>query len=291
MQFTSTGAHLVEAEGPWKMERNFRYVNSKSNHPFKFSVVNAGNIREFLLSLSANARMMWDFKNYNTDSFLQEYCEQYFGQKNAHGIAKLYHDFFYAYWLPKKAELPKFDRQFIFQELRYKRAIQNIGALFAKTYTPDPLKDMSNERTAGRTFRIVPADNGSDNQIQAIIKGTSESAKKFLQVGKQSDDIYKKLKGSQKTYFNDNLRAPAYFMHNLNQTLLNLCKAYQLPANDIKRNSYLSLAADAIKSAETSLKTTAHGPFAQWYAGDHLFGLNNIYKLIENLRQKSVGQL
>src|SRR5690606_14594369 len=30
LQFTSTGAHLAQAEGPWKMEFNYRFVNSKA---------------------------------------------------------------------------------------------------------------------------------------------------------------------------------------------------------------------------------------------------------------------
>ena len=42
-QFTSTGAHLAAAEGPWKMEFNFRYVNSRRS--LALSVVNAGNLR------------------------------------------------------------------------------------------------------------------------------------------------------------------------------------------------------------------------------------------------------
>ena len=41
LQFTSTGAHLAPAEGPWKMEANYRYVNTRG--PLTFSVVNAGN--------------------------------------------------------------------------------------------------------------------------------------------------------------------------------------------------------------------------------------------------------
>ena len=68
LQFTSTGAHLAPAEGPWKMEANYRYVNTRG--PLTFSVVNAGNLREFVMEMSANARMMWDMKAYNTNSFL-----------------------------------------------------------------------------------------------------------------------------------------------------------------------------------------------------------------------------
>lgn len=70
-QFTSTGAHLAAAEGPWKMEFNFRYVNSRRS--LALSVVNAGNLREFVMELSANASMMWDMVTYDTDEFLYDF--------------------------------------------------------------------------------------------------------------------------------------------------------------------------------------------------------------------------
>ena len=81
---------------PWKMEANYRYVNTRG--PLTFSVVNAGNLREFVMEMSANARMMWDMKAYNTDSFLIDFCTQYFGKEHAAEAAKLYHDYYYAYW-------------------------------------------------------------------------------------------------------------------------------------------------------------------------------------------------
>ena len=119
LQFTSTGAHLAPAEGPWKMEANYRYVNTRG--PLTFSVVNAGNLREFVMEMSANARMMWDMKAYNTNSFLIDFCTQYFGKEHATEAAKLYHDYYYAYWQQKPSEFPGLERQFIFQDLRYSR--------------------------------------------------------------------------------------------------------------------------------------------------------------------------
>lgn len=71
LQFTSTGAHLAAAEGPWKMEFNFRYANSRC--PLALSVVNAGNLREFVMELAANASMMWDMATYDTDRFLYDF--------------------------------------------------------------------------------------------------------------------------------------------------------------------------------------------------------------------------
>ena len=81
------------------MEYNYRYVNSKA--PLEFSVVNAGNIREFVFSMSANAKMMWNLEAYSTDQWLKDFCAQYFGKKYANEVADLYHDYFYAYWQQK----------------------------------------------------------------------------------------------------------------------------------------------------------------------------------------------
>lgn len=286
MQFTSTGSHLVEGEGPWKMERNYRYVDNKSGHPLKFSVVNAGNIREFLLSLSANAKMMWDFDQYNTDTFLEEYCASYFGQDYATEIATLYHDYFYSYWLPEQPKLAGFDRQYIFQDLRYKRTIQTICNIFEKEYDPNPMKDFSSEREPGRTYRIVPEDNNATNQIDAIINGTTESSKRFLKVANASDRIYRKLKGDSKVFFNDNLRVPAYFMHYLNESLLNLCKAYQLPDTDTRKDDLLNKSIVAFENAKGSLKLKANGHFKEWYAGDKIFDMTQVYNMLNELQIK-----
>src|SRR5690606_11161590 len=93
-QFTSSGSHLAQAEGPRKMEQNFRMVDSLSGGNLVFSVVNAGNIREHVLELSANAKMMWDFHTFDYLSFFNEFCRTYFGEQHARAIAELYQDFF-----------------------------------------------------------------------------------------------------------------------------------------------------------------------------------------------------
>ena len=111
--FASTGAHVAPAESPWKMEFNYRYINNKS--PLYFTVVNVGNFREFVMELSAHAKMMWDYESYNTDEFLLDYCTQYFGVTKANEIAQLYKDFYASYWEPKKTFLREWNASFCFR--------------------------------------------------------------------------------------------------------------------------------------------------------------------------------
>jgi len=61
--FASTGAHVAPVESPWKMEFNYRYINNKS--PLYFSVVNVGNMREFLLDKITLLKEKTDGRMYN----------------------------------------------------------------------------------------------------------------------------------------------------------------------------------------------------------------------------------
>lgn len=292
-QFTSTGSHLVAGEGPRKMEQNYRYLASKSTKPIYFSVVNAGNIREFMMELTANAKMMWDFDNYNTDDFLQSFAAQYFGQTNAATIANLYKAYYNSYWQPKAQDMPEIDRQYIFQDLRYHRAMSAIIGRMNSTYNPNPLNDASNESEPGRTFRIVPSDNGATNQVDAIINGTSASSAAFLQVAQQSDLIYNQLSGTEKDFFNTNLRGPAYFMYYLNEALKNLTLAYKTNvAQQQDRLSYISLAVNAMENARSMLMETQYAPFNGWYANSTIFNMDviiNDLKILTNVQTAFTG--
>ena len=280
-QFTSTGSHLAAGEGPWKMEQNFRYISGKSGKPLALSVVNAGNIREFLMELSANAAMMWNFKTYDSDAFIKDYCALYFGGTSAVKAAVLYKNYYNSYWKQKRPDLDGFDRQYIFQDLRYKRAIMDICNAFKRPYDPNPLKDNTTEQEQGRTFRIVPQDNAASSQIDAIINGTTKSAKDFFEVARQGDVLSPSISANG-SFFHDNLIAPSYYMYNLNTCLLQLCKAYQ-ENNKESRHALIRQSIAALKNAELSLLKTQHGDFLQWYAGDKVVGFKGLYAILNTL--------
>jgi hypothetical protein len=279
-QFTSSGAHLAQAEGPWKMERNFRMVNEISRRPLEFSVVNAGNIREFLVELSANARMMWDFNGYRSDAFLEDFCATYFGEKNASGVAALYRRFFESYWTQKKPDLPGFDRQYIFQDLRYARAIEQLLPQLTKARKLDPL----NERTrdaVGRYFRIVPEDSGAKTQIGAILNGTAAAIERLTGVVSDADRQLPSIPEQSRLFFNDNLRVQAYFLLHLNRVLRSVVQAMEaLPDKDRAADS-LRAARQSATAMRSALREAEHDRFTGWYEGDRIFGLDRMKDRIE----------
>jgi hypothetical protein len=289
-QFTSTGSHLAQAEGPRKMEQNFRMVDSLSGKKLLLSVVNAGNIREHVLELSANAAMMWSFRNFNADSFLDRFSSVYYGAQAGPSVAQLYRDFFNAYWQQKKGDLPGFERQYIFQDMRYARAAEMLLADMEKgKYSTSPLNnnplDDSSRGSVGY-FRVVPADNGVADQLQALEKGTKECISKLETITAKADSIYDRIEFNDKTFFDDNLRGQAYLMLDLNRMLYHLVKAYQNKDNPAERVNELEQGLDQIVLARQRLRQAEHLPFVDWYAHDTKFGINALERRIRELHLK-----
>ncbi|MCS2585403.1 glycosyl hydrolase 115 family protein [Bacteroides sp. BFG-551] len=278
LQFTSTGAHPAPAEGPWKMEFNYRYVNTRG--PLTFSVVNAGNLREFVMEMAANARMMWDMQLYDTDSFLLDFCTQYFGKKHAAKVAKLYHDYYYAYWQQKPSAFPNMERQFIFQDLRYSRVFDQIGKRF-QDFSPNPLYDIGFERIPGRTFRI-----DGNNQVDSLIAGMERAVFRFGEVSRRCEDLLKQLPCQDQRFFRDNPAAPCHYMEALSRSLYHFVLAYK---NTDERVENLDAAIRQLEEARDTLYATQEGVFATWYTGDSFNGKFNIpakLKLLYKLRKE-----
>ncbi|RYG64277.1 hypothetical protein EON80_19520, partial [bacterium] len=254
-QFTSTGAHLAQAEGPWKMERNYRYVQSIAPRPLEFAVVNMGNIREFVLEGSANAAMMWDFKKYNSDAFLVEFCRTYFGDANADAVEALYRDYFNSFWQQRQPTLKGFERQYLFQDLRLNRVMMRLIAAFKQPGTPtEEIFADGNLDKNGRLFNVVAADNNTKDQLSALIKGTEQSITKLNVIVARADQLQAKLPAANRTFFNDNLRVQARFMLAANQATHYLALAVRDSKADPERKANGTAHLNAAHAAALQMK-------------------------------------
>lgn len=282
LDFVSSGSHLAQGEGPWKMEFNYRFVNSKS--PLHFSVINVGNLREYLLSMSANAAMTWNMGTYQTDEFVTAFNKMYYGETYASQITTLYKDFFNAYWQQKKPDFPGgMERQYIFQDLRYKQAIKLLCSNFTKSsYNANPLvfKDEF------RYYNIVPEDNSATNQIDAIINGMTASIVKFEDVCLRAENIYNNLPDANKIFFHDNIRSQFNFMSELSKTFLHLASSYKYKwSNFALAKNHISLALHAANRAKDYLYSNQQGVFYDWYAGDSDGGYFDVPDMISRIEK------
>lgn len=275
-QFTSTGSHLAAAEGPWKMAANFRTVDRIGKEPLAFTVVNAGNIREHLTELSANADMMWRFREFDADEFLRRFCARYFGEKASRAVAALYRDYYHAYWTQKPADLPGFDRQYIFQDMRYARAVEMLlKDVAAGVHRLNPLDghplDNPDKGSVGY-FRVTPQPPDAD-QIAALLRGTAESGKKFAAVAARTEQLVAEVAPAGRGYLTDNLLLRARLMTNLNTMLHETVQAYRAPDDAKTQDRYLRQALAALTEVQATLDRAEHGPFAGWYRSDRVFGI------------------
>jgi hypothetical protein len=286
-QFTSTGAHLAQAEGPWKSERNYRMLDAISGRPLELSVVNAGNVREFVMELSANARLTWDLTGYNSDTFLSEFCTQYFGAEHAARVAALYREYFDSFWQQKAPDLPGFDRQYLFQDNRYARALEQLLAQLPKGREQNPLTDRYDESRGGY-FRIVPEDTRATSQLEAIQKGTAASIVKLEHIIAKVDALLLALPTQYRTFFNDNLRGQARYMLELNRVLNAVTHAVDVLPNRSEALATLRQAEQAGNALRAALNEGEHGRFAGWYQPDSVLRLEIIRQTIA-IRIKELG--
>jgi hypothetical protein len=279
-QFTSSGSHLAAAEGPWKMATNYRMVEAAG--PLAFTVVNAGNIREHLAELSANAEMMWRFQTFDADAFLRQYCARYFGPARAGEIAALYRDYYQAFWLQKPADIPGFERQYIFQDMRYARAVEMLLKDMAAGITRPNAIDghpYDHPDTGGGYFR-VELQPGDTDQVAALLRGTAGSGEKFATVVARAAALRSDVIPTGRDFFDDNLLVRARVMVQLNALLHETALAYRAPGQPAVRRSHLENALRAVETVQELLASTQHDPFAQWYDSDRHFGLAGLRDML-----------
>jgi hypothetical protein len=274
-QFTSTGSHLAPAEGPWKMAANYRIVEAAGTEPLAFTVVNAGNNREHLAELAANAEMMWRFKEFDADRFLRDFCARYYGVEHAADIAGLYRDYYQAYWRQKPGDIPGFDRQYIFQDMRYARAVEMLlKDMAADVNRPNPLDGhpLDNPDAGSVGYFRVELQPGDSTQIDAILRGTAAAGQKFGAVVTRANTLLPST-GAGRILFTDNLLVRAKLMMALNDLLHETALAYR--AHDVRdvRRQHLQAASTAADAVKAALDETRHGPFGEWYDTDIKFGL------------------
>lgn len=275
LQFTSSGAHLAQAESPWKMEQNFRIAQAASQKPMQFSIVNVGNVREFVLTIAANAQMMWNFAEYNSDSFVEQFGDRYFGARYANQIASLYKDFFASYWQQKPGDIPGFEQQYLFHDLRISHASEALlKHIQTGQFKANPFSDRQD------FYRIEPAD-GKTNQVDAIIQGTDESKRKLRSVLSTCEALRETLDPPGQVFFNDNLCVQTHFMQQANQLLNSLAHAFKSLPDHRKTLEYLTQAKQATEAMPRVLKAAEHNPFAGWYGDEQIFGVKKLNDAIE----------
>lgn len=275
-QFTETGSHLADGEGPWKMEQNYRMARDAGGR-LVFSIINAGNVREFPLTLAAHARMMWDFEAYESGRFLEEFCQRYWGVSSGTAVARLYRDYFEAYWQPRRPDLPGFSRQYLFQDLRLARAARE---LLKATGDPEEEADLLADRVTGY-YRIVPQDSGAASRVDAVITGCGVAAARFQAVAEQTTALASQLQGPGRPFLEHGLGRQAAFMAAASRSAATAGLAAQEVRQPEKYLERMRELQSALLDMKQALATPASDRFPGWYEPEAIFKLEETRGMVE----------
>ena len=279
VQFTHTGSHLADGEGPWKMEKNHRLLLTTGSN-WQLSIVNSGNTREFPLTLSAHARMMWDFATYDSDRFLADHCARHWGPQHAPALARLHRAFFDAYWQQRQPDLPDFPRQYLFHDLRIIRAARD---LMRATVHPVPDAELLGDRGIGY-YRIVPADTaGASTKVEALRIGLRQAAESFTRIAAECDALAPSLPAQSRAFFDDSLRLQAHLLAAACHCAVACAEAYLARQDLAAHQRHIAQAKTAVdRMTQLLQESDARSPaLAGWYASETIFGLSETRAMIE----------
>ncbi len=262
LQFTSTGSHYAEGEGQWKAARNFAIAEERIGAPLLITKVNVGNLREFLVSLSAHAASAWEGPGAGADPVVARIFARYFGNTGDQ-VAALYRAMLDSYWQQRRAQLPGFERQFILHDLRLGMAIERMLILIEE------------DRTSSRPFdadryRIQPEDMGVRTQLEALARGTERSAALRATLLEQARQVRATLAPTRAPFFDDLITTPATLLLELERAAAALARATMVAPPRLTRTSsavpHLQAAAAALKRLEARLAAAERAPFQGWYS-------------------------
>lgn len=287
VQFTNTGSHLADGEGPWKMEKNHRMLRT-SGPNLQLSIVNSGNIREFPLTLSAHARMMWDFAEYDSDRFLDEFCLRHWGAVHGPLVSALYRDFFAAYWQQRKSDIPDFPRQYLFHDLRIARAARD---LMRATVHPIDETELLGDRGIGY-YRIVPADSGAASKVDALLIGNRNAAEGFAAVARRATALLPQLQPQGAVFFRESLLLQSRFMAAASACTVACAEAYNARGESELHARWMGQALTEAEAMSEVLRSVDDaGPLQGWYANEKIFGLEETREMIERRVSGKVAPL
>ena len=278
LQFFTTGSHVVSGEGPWKTEQNLRMV-SEAIKPGRLNLVmlNIGNLREFTMETSVASTMLWDADS-NADAALTEFAARYFGTA-ATDVHDVYRAYYNAYWQQKHSDLKNFNRQYIFHDLRYARAGENLLARIAtKRYTQEPLF------TDSHMLRIVPGENGTSDEVHAIVKGTNASAHRFQAAVEASEKIRAGLPAEDAPFFQETVTADAQFMLAANLFLNEIAEAYISVEHPGLAKQHLAAATTHLAELQTAVDSRERTYLPNWYEHETKFNLQGMAGRLEHAR-------
>lgn len=255
--FQGDGPHLCQGTDWRKMEYNYGLF--VRNGETEYSILNVSNVREFILSIEANARLTAHFDEFEVSSFCRKICRTYYGNEQAAEILSDYFDAFAA--VPENETDEKYRTYFSFLHGEYEFLYCPATDGYLKSLALDGLLGTAKEYWPGKL---------------------EESIRKL-------DAVLKKAEGlTCYSYFQELIRQIRYMIY-LESWCLG-CISYGLT----KKKTELATAVSYLDRILLLQKEAEQGVWKNWYRGDAKIGIRQLrertHHLLQNETEKELGE-
>lgn len=102
-QLWGSGPHLVPIVSPAKTQSVLAQAVEKGDTAY--CIMNVSNIREYPLGIAASAQMLWDFRDFNTEKFNNQWFSKHY-VKQSKAVQQVYQTYFDSFQLNDKSGTP-----------------------------------------------------------------------------------------------------------------------------------------------------------------------------------------
>lgn len=239
-QLWGTGPHLVQGVSVWRTHKIFQEaVRRGSTH---YAILNASNVREFVLGLDASARLLRDFSSFDPGKYLTTWCEQRFGPA-AGAAEKVYRRHF---------------STFLADAGTGRRAMLDGEWMQAAT------------RLAKALAARLEKGGGSDGKTDGLLRKLQPQMEGQQGVGLAASEVAAGLEGVAREFFENNLIAQHRIFLGLLRWVEHVAEAdLALDAGELEEAiRHLQATKEATALIDSGKALASRGEFEDWYRGD-----------------------
>ncbi|MBU1820327.1 MAG: glycosyl hydrolase 115 family protein, partial [Bacteroidetes bacterium] len=284
-QLWGAGPHLAQGIPPQHTYAVFREAHQKqSTH---YAILNASNLREFQLGLAASGRMLYDFKNFEPNSFTQNWMQERYGGQ-AVAAQQAYQTYFAGFVLHDRQQVPMLldgqTRSFALGLL--KKIELQLTDLIKYQEAEAKARQATAEATWGQTSLSDAHPRPANDQ--ELLEKVLRQHQGHSQALRQAEALLPKLDTKQREFLKTNLLSQIQIMLGLEEWLIGTVRAKQSldEGNKAKAQKYLKEAAEAFARMKTGLAlNVTDRKWQHWYRGEKKMNLKNAEQLTHNTYQ------
>jgi len=245
-QLWNQGPHLIQGPSPQRTYRLMALAVEKNAHDY--AMLNAGNVREFVLGLQASSEMLRRFEQFDPDRFMAQWTDERFGP--AAEMAREAYRLYFASFERGANRRGLLDGELVSAGTRVYSQVVSQAAKGEKPNAPE--------------------------RVRGLLASVESQRNALQKAGAGFDEILAKLSGDDRRFFETNLVAQHRIMTGLLDWVASACRAsLALDKDDLHAAAdHLAAGRDAMAVIRSGQALCSRGPWKDWYRGDRKMNLS-----------------